>query len=90
MLFNSISAICYLTVFQLYCGMVMLFDVLGILKKWRERALKKSSCFISMTFITLIFFYFRNQFCTVRVPCQGMDRMETYKGSNYIVIIRLE
>ena len=56
MLFNSISAICYLTVFQLYCGMVMLFDVLGILKKWRERALKKSSCFISMTFITLIFF----------------------------------
>ena len=30
----------------------------------------------------------KNQFCTVRVPCQGMDRMETYKGSNYIVIIR--
>ena len=30
----------------------------------------------------------KNQFCTVRVPCQGMDRMETHKGSNYIVITR--
>ncbi|XP_052106150.1 carnitine O-palmitoyltransferase 1, liver isoform-like [Mytilus californianus] len=31
---------------------------------------------------------YKTQFSTVRVPCPGIDRLDTYKDSNYIIITR--